>query len=159
MTAILDIAIRRKPNPKMFRSKILSPSSGGNRWWTAYIGGPCRTSRFTVTASGYVLCTPFHLKTGKISFSETLWGFYPLTTNNSLNINRFLILSQNCIPSSSPNFKNERRRCWLSLPETMVSSQLTRRILVQAQSIIKYKGFPNPGFYKNSGKASHFKFR
>jgi hypothetical protein len=81
----------------------------------------------TVTTSDYVLPTHFHLKTVKISFSEILWDFEPLTSNNSLNIKRFLILPHNCIPPSSPNFKAERQRCWLSLPETMVSSQLTRK--------------------------------
>jgi hypothetical protein len=48
--------------------------------------------------------------------------------------------------------------CWLSLSKTMVSSQLKRRVLVQAQSLKTSKGFPNLGFYKNSGKASRFKF-
>jgi len=115
----------------------------------------------TATASEYVLPNPpppSIWRWEKFRSPKRCGGFNLWRTTVAATSRNSLIVSQNCIAPSSQNFKAKREICWLSLSETIVYSQLKRRVLVQAHSIMKCKGFQNVGFYKNSWKESGFKF-
>lgn len=157
VTAILDTLIRLKLKTQdVSKHDFVSVF----RWeeMNSLLVGPAEQAGHCYCIGVRSSLPPSIWRRGKFRSPKPCGVFNLWRTTTATTLRNSLILSQKCIAPSSQNFKAKRQICWLSLSETIVSSQLKRRVLVEAQSLMKYKGFSYLGFYKNSGKASRFKF-
>jgi hypothetical protein len=147
VTAILDTLIRLKLKTQdVSKHDFVSVF----RWeeMNSLLVGPAEQAGHCYCIGVRSSLPPSIWRRGKFRSPKPCGVFNLWRTTTATTLRNSLILSQKCIAPSSQNFKAKRQICWLSLSETIVSSQLKRRVLVEAQSLMKYKGFSYLGFKK-----------